>query len=84
MAAIGSVVTGTKASHAQRARPVRGATLIGMIRVYRSPDGVARYISFDDADVPSAALELVRVFRDEEREEAWDFLLRLAGQPTAA
>ena len=46
-----------------------------MIRVYRSRDGVARYITFDDADVPPAArLELVRAFRDDEREAAWHFL----------
>jgi len=77
-------VTRAKASHhrapASRGRPTPAA----MIRVFASPDGVARYISFDDADVPSAALELVRTFEDEEREEAWDFLLRLGGQPTAA
>ena len=55
-----------------------------MIRVYRSPDGVGRCITFDDAHEPPPPLELVRGFDDEEREQAWRLLFELGNQPTAA
>jgi hypothetical protein len=46
-----------------------------MIRVYTTPGCRARCITFED-EKPPAPLELVREFRDEEREAAWRLLPR--------
>ncbi len=56
-----------------------------MIRVYSTPDGRARCISFDAAEPdPQPRLKLVQSFSDAEREEAWALLHELGGQPGVA
>ena len=56
-----------------------------MLRVYWTRDGRARRISFDEtAPAAEPTLELVRSFADEDREEAWELLHELGGQPDAA
>jgi hypothetical protein len=55
-----------------------------MIYVYRSSDGRARCIRFDEPEpIVHPPLELVRSFTDEERERALAFFLELGGQTDA-
>jgi hypothetical protein len=52
-----------------------------MIRVYSTPDSCARLISFDATELePGPPLELVQIFRNEEREWACELLAELGGQ----
>jgi hypothetical protein len=56
-----------------------------MIRVYSTPDGRARCISFDESEPdPQPPLKLVRSYNDEERQRAWALLHELGGQPDVA
>lgn len=83
-AGLGSARDTRRSVIAQRGTDPESPYPPAMIRVYRSPDGVGRCITFDDAHEPPPPLELVRAFSDDERQEAWRLLHELGGEAPVA